>query len=104
MTEQSREQSGISEFAKLRGETRIILGQAGIEYNEVMDRDIVDAIRNRVDLAPSQPWDEWVDGWNHIYFREYLIETLQEAGVVIKEPVIEVGHILEGLRTLLLKE
>lgn len=64
------------------------------------DRFLIDAVRREVGLSPAQPWNEWSSN-PFRDFRDNLIATIQEAGVEIKEPTTEVGHIAEALVTVL---
>lgn len=66
------------------------------------DKFLLNALRGEINLPPSEPWSEWGSS-PYQDFRARLIETIQEAGVGIREPTTEVRHITEALVTVLFR-
>lgn len=86
----------------LRQESRKALYEAGVVSNLCWtDHDIVSAVRRKAGLTEVEPWNEWRKK-EYKTFRSELVLALQEAGVDIKK-VKKVQHVVQGLRTLLLK-
>lgn len=103
---QYRSRKPRSPYLALRQDARDILCQVGIFSDLVWsDWEIVNAFRNKVRLPGVEQWDEGYEhGLGFAGYRDHLIETLQEAGVEIREPITEVDHIIDGLRTLILRK
>ena len=91
-------------YLVLRQETRQLLSDVDIPSNPgFLDHDIVSAIRENAGLPPVDDWDEMSND-SYDFFRDGLIQTLQEKGVEIQlvEGQAETMDIVRKLRALLL--